>query len=298
MSRDIFNDNSDELRSVEGMPPFLLRHVVKTYQEVKSNSFKIASSQLGIFQVEVDNSIKKVSTLPAEIQIQNDSGSLVTDGSILRNANDQIIASALTELTPLHEGDSSSGPTSGMGARSSFIKIEGTDNKTNIPIATETATVSTEGIASEMYTVSFGDSTSMPFCTCFEWQKKKIPCLHMCAVFCNIPGWGWDMISPMYRSNNIFSTDYSCILQNIQDLPNGERRGRPPRDDFCVSDAAVQTELSLCESAEEILDEFDILQSQRIIKDVNEIKKELDILLAKCQDLLIHIDKLSFIFQK
>ena len=66
------------------------------------------------------------------------------------------------------------------------------------------------------YTVSFGDLQSYPFCTCTFWQIHKLPRIHMFAIFKETPGWKYDMLSPAYRSSNIFITDLSCFKD--QDL--------------------------------------------------------------------------------
>ena len=72
----------------------------------------------------------------------------------------------------------------------------------------------------EEHTVSFGDFTSYPFCTCFYWQRCKLPCVHMFTIFHAFPGWNYDMLSPVYRMNSVLQFDYSCILQpNETELP-------------------------------------------------------------------------------
>ena len=61
------------------------------------------------------------------------------------------------------------------------------------------------------YTISFGDSYSHPFCTCSHWLLYRLPCVHMFAVFSKVPGWRYDMLSPLYRVSPVLDIDYSCI---------------------------------------------------------------------------------------
>ena len=66
------------------------------------------------------------------------------------------------------------------------------------------------------FTVSFGDWRSYPFCTCTYWKFYKLPCVHVCAVCCKLPGWRYQMFSSLYRSNPIFDIDYSCLDNDFQ----------------------------------------------------------------------------------
>lgn len=62
-----------------------------------------------------------------------------------------------------------------------------------------------------MFVVSFGDHNSFPFCTCSYWIYYRIPCLHMVAIFHNVTGWNFNMLSPLYRSNNMFQIDHTVL---------------------------------------------------------------------------------------
>lgn len=61
------------------------------------------------------------------------------------------------------------------------------------------------------FLISFGDIESFPVCTCSHWQTYKLPCIHMFSIFYNLPGWSYEMLSPLYRSNNIFNLDTSAV---------------------------------------------------------------------------------------
>ena len=62
-----------------------------------------------------------------------------------------------------------------------------------------------------MFVVSFGDHSSFPFCTCSYWIYYRMPCLHMVAIFHNVTGWNFNMLSPLYRSNNMFQIDHTVL---------------------------------------------------------------------------------------
>ena len=62
-----------------------------------------------------------------------------------------------------------------------------------------------------LFVVSFGDHSSFPFCTCLYWIYYRIPCLHMVAIFHNVTGWNFNMLSPLYRSNNMFQIDHTVL---------------------------------------------------------------------------------------
>jgi len=61
------------------------------------------------------------------------------------------------------------------------------------------------------FLISFGDIESFPVCTCSHWQTYKLPCIHMFSIFYNLPGWSYEMLSPLYRSNNVFNLDTSAV---------------------------------------------------------------------------------------
>ncbi|CAH1268941.1 KLHL41 [Branchiostoma lanceolatum] len=57
------------------------------------------------------------------------------------------------------------------------------------------------------YCIDFGQNIRMPSCTCKDWGKFKLPCKHFCAIFHNVPGWGWERLTSLYRDNPIFTLD-------------------------------------------------------------------------------------------
>lgn len=77
-------------------------------------------------------------------------------------------------------------------------------------------TVKAHGQRGKQHKVHFGDKNNPPNCTCYDWKKHLLPCVHFCAVFRLIPGWTWEQLSVKY--NPVFSLDAVCI-QPIQ-LPS------------------------------------------------------------------------------
>ena len=67
------------------------------------------------------------------------------------------------------------------------------------------------------YKVSFGFETLMPFCMCKDWQKHRLPCKHMCAVFRR--DWGWDVLCPKYKNNPLFVLDPICFGYGLKNQP-------------------------------------------------------------------------------
>lgn len=65
-----------------------------------------------------------------------------------------------------------------------------------------------------LHTVSFGDTNSFPSCDCLDWLVFKLPCVHLCAVFNNYPGWTWDMLSIPYKSSPVLNVDWSFLPEH------------------------------------------------------------------------------------
>uniref|UniRef100_A0A7M5X082 SWIM-type domain-containing protein n=2 Tax=Clytia hemisphaerica TaxID=252671 RepID=A0A7M5X082_9CNID len=68
----------------------------------------------------------------------------------------------------------------------------------------------------QLHTISYGDTTSYPSCDCEDWQRFKLPCVHLAAIFNSYPDWTWDMMSVPYRTNPIFQADWSVVSQDIR----------------------------------------------------------------------------------
>ncbi|XP_073678281.1 uncharacterized protein [Garra rufa] len=85
----------------------------------------------------------------------------------------------------------------------------------------------------DYYKIYFGSHTTMPSCTCEDWQRNLLPCKHFCAVFSMVQGWGWEKLGVMYRDNPLFSLDVICLTSSItprDSSPPPRDSSPPPRD--------------------------------------------------------------------
>ena len=78
------------------------------------------------------------------------------------------------------------------------------------------------------YKVSFGGHDATPSCTCKEWQRTRLPCKHMFAIFRHQPDWSFDNLSEAYRTSPFFILDEDLIfpINNtlpVTDFPKEER---------------------------------------------------------------------------
>ena len=61
------------------------------------------------------------------------------------------------------------------------------------------------------YSVQFGDLSTMPSCSCFDWQKHHWPCKHFLAIYKHFPEWGWEAMSPIYKDSPYFKIDSNVV---------------------------------------------------------------------------------------
>ena len=104
--------------------------------------------------------------------------------------------------------------------------------------------VESQSSSTESYKVQFGDLSTMPSCTCFDWLKHHWPCKHFLAIYNHFPEWDWDRMSPSYTSGPYFkivipvdsdtdglesdfsllcstsSNSTSCSLENVPQVNN------------------------------------------------------------------------------
>ena len=136
----------------------------------------------------------------------------------------------------------------------------------------------------ESFTVSFEGGNSYPFCTCPYWQQHKLPCLHMFAIFQSCPGWNYDMLSPIYRMNNVFHFDYSCLalVSGRSSSVRCEKGIQTSEGAPTVRIAAVQTQKNTC--------------NERIFKQMNNFHIT-EAFSQQVSDLLFQLNKSSFLFR-
>ena len=129
------------------------------------------------------------------------------------------------------------------------------------------------------YTVSFGDSNSHPFCTCSQWLFYRIPCVHMFAIICKVPGWKYDMLSPLYRFSPVFDIDCSCIHHPI----NSNLKEEASQVDVIYKCAETQTEI----------DEGDIFEFPFKNGSINVLTEQI----KKASQALFHLKNISHLFK-
>lgn len=98
----------------------------------------------------------------------------------------------------------------------------------------EDVTVHGDGVFSvksptaEYHKICFGSHTTMPSCTCEDWQRNLLPCKHFCAVFCMVQEWSWEKLGVTYRDNPLFSMDVVCLSSSTplinSSTPPGDTR--------------------------------------------------------------------------
>ena len=79
-----------------------------------------------------------------------------------------------------------------------------------------TFTVKSQSEEGKWYKVRFGDSTTLCYCDCLDWQKWWLPCKHFIAIFNHYPAWQWDQLSPLYRKSPFLNLDEELMSKLIQ----------------------------------------------------------------------------------
>lgn len=129
------------------------------------------------------------------------------------------------------------------------------------------------------YTISFGDNYSHPFCTCSHWLLYRLPCIHMFAIFCKVPGWRYDMLSPLYRVSPVLDIDYSCVNYPLN----------PPLVD--------QNNQTLCPGLVSAETQTHSLQDECIFETLNVKGLAIEHLLGQTKDFLQYVNKMAFLFK-
>ena len=89
------------------------------------------------------------------------------------------------------------------------------------------------------YEVFMGDNNKLPYCTCLDWNKNRLPCKHFSAVFrC---GSDWECLCPKYRNNPLYRLDDICFNKNNEnqavEIEEGE--AEEERVDQGIAEAGV-----------------------------------------------------------
>ena len=54
-----------------------------------------------------------------------------------------------------------------------------------------------------------------PSCECMSWQRTRLPCKHMFAIFMHHPQWNWDSLPANYRESAFINLDYDLLEGNL-----------------------------------------------------------------------------------
>ena len=94
--------------------------------------------------------------------------------------------------------------------------------------------------------VKFGDDSTYPYCSCSEWRHNRLPCKHFCLIFANIPGWGWEKLSSLYRESPLLNLDYAVMGMSVNDK---QPEGDASWSDTCIPDITADDDLQSSEDA-------------------------------------------------
>ena len=64
----------------------------------------------------------------------------------------------------------------------------------------------------DSYIVMFG--TTRPSCNCHDWERRRLPCKHFCAVFLHVPLWLFDKLPGAYKDSPFFTLDVELFTPN------------------------------------------------------------------------------------
>lgn len=94
--------------------------------------------------------------------------------------------------------------------------------------------------------VKFGDDSTYPFCTCSEWRHNRLSCKHFCLIFANIPGWGWEKLSSLYRESPLLNLDYAVMGMGVNEK---QPEGDASWSDTSITDITADDDLQSSEDA-------------------------------------------------
>ncbi|XP_065682897.1 uncharacterized protein LOC136071707 isoform X1 [Hydra vulgaris] len=76
--------------------------------------------------------------------------------------------------------------------------------------------------SAEFHHISFGDSVTMPNCTCQDWKRTGYLCKHFFAVFNKFPSWSWYNLSQLYIYSPFLNLDKEISFERKPLLPQNE----------------------------------------------------------------------------
>ena len=250
--------------SFRGMPFSMLPSVYEVSKLAESYTFNITHNQLGLFAVQCTSPKSKINE-----ESFLEAGEVIEVCTTTDNDNgdkQSPEADNILEACAAGNAENSTLPISVAACTSGTFKHTQESHS-------EASEVMEAGQQRDEVIVTFGDLYSYPFCTCSHWQFYKLPCVHMFAIYRQIPGWNYDMLSPLYRSNSVLNIDHSCLDSDSNNTAN--KYCQTTTDDIYKEKHTMEESTFL--SVEQI--EFNMA------------------LLQQCKDFLQNIDKLAFLFR-
>ena len=75
----------------------------------------------------------------------------------------------------------------------------------------------------EQYELCFGNTCSMPKCSCNDWGRTGYVCKHFFAIFKKYPAWSWIDLSKLYKESPFLNLDLEVIPIINFDFDNRDR---------------------------------------------------------------------------
>jgi len=145
----------------------------------------------------------------------------------------------------------------------------------------------------EVFSLSFGDATSYPFCLCTYWQSFKIPCVHMVHVFSTVPGFTYEALSSLYRYNSLMLLDHSVVNISKTFITTEIIESRSKSTQFKV----YTNEQSTSTTEEKVESEVKFFLKDDVLKDLYD-NLETQNMWQNVTCLIFQLEKLSNIFEE
>ena len=130
------------------------------------------------------------------------------------------------------------------------------------------------------YDVLFG--MNQPSCTCYDWERQRLPCKHFFAVFRHVPSWSLDNLPSAYKDSPFFTLDGDLFVpDNIETTDSIDKEN--------VVEPLSQRE----EHASVVVNEAESVQFQYIPRTTPRARNSS----AKCRELLGQIKNITYIVE-
>lgn len=291
--------------SLDAVNSFMRPVVYDTCKEAAISNFNVTNThQLGVFSVRMPP-VKNITNIlpPSSIDrtnlgavemLQNEMtvdelirGIKGVDENVIQvfNFSDTISSSTshVTSEGSIH--DSSVVTAAGILANAGLNDIENVVSEEDIEaIGNCQDVVTTSSNTIEDFTVSFGDANCQPFCSCSYWKQFKLPCVHMFYIFQKVPGWKYDMLSPIYRMNNVFHKDCACVSSLLTPLSTSDQ-SQTSTEKKRSNKVAAQTQKNLGDYGI-FLPINDLNSSEKLFRQLNDLLQQINNLRHVFQDLV------------